>query len=391
MNRLFVFMRLAFINLYWKYSIAHRISKIYYINCQNSPMPLYMDIHVVDSEDFTVEEVVTAHMQDLAVQDRFGVEQIKYWVNEQQKTIFCLMKGPNKEACHLVHKESHGQTACNIIEVSDDEYNLYLGIGTSDNDLAKTLSGDVDTGYRTLLRVTTYCFSEETGNYPGKLLETIRQRGGVQIKEPMQTITASFVTARDALDCAMELHHSLAQDNKTECRISLLTGKPVDEDGTVLFGGALEQLESLNRINPGDRIYMDTDTKTLLEKETISAEVWENFKIIKPDELYFIGRFQEILMENLRNPEFNLLILNNALNLSKAQLYRKIKSVSNYGPGQLMQEIRLRKALELLQQNSRTIAEIGYDLGYTSPTYFTRAFRRRYNITPTQYQKIAAA
>ena len=52
-------------------------------------MPLYMDIHNVDSDDFSVEDVVKAHMEDLAIQDKFGVKQIKYWVNEEAKTIFC--------------------------------------------------------------------------------------------------------------------------------------------------------------------------------------------------------------------------------------------------------------------------------------------------------------
>ena len=89
-------------------------------------MPLYMDIHTVGAEPFSIEDVVKAHMEDLAIQEKFGVTQIKYWVNEETQTIFCLMRGPDKESCHLVHKESHGNTACNIIEVSDNEYNLYI-------------------------------------------------------------------------------------------------------------------------------------------------------------------------------------------------------------------------------------------------------------------------
>ena len=103
-------------------------------------MPLYMDIHKVDSDVFTVEDVVKAHMKDLAIQAKFGVIQIKYWVNVKAKTLFCLMEGPNKEACNLVHKESHGNTAYNIIEVFDDEYNLFLGTGKSVNDLAHTIN-----------------------------------------------------------------------------------------------------------------------------------------------------------------------------------------------------------------------------------------------------------
>ena len=105
----------------------------------------------MDSENFSVEDVVKAHMEDLAIQDKFGVTQIKYWVNVDQKTLFCLMEGPDKESCHNCHKESHGQTACNIIEVKDDEFKLFLGEGTKDaNDLAETVMGEIDTGYRTV-------------------------------------------------------------------------------------------------------------------------------------------------------------------------------------------------------------------------------------------------
>jgi len=68
-------------------------------------MPLYMDIHTVDSDELSAEDVVKAHMEDLAIEDKFGVKQLKYWVNEQGKTIFCLMEGPSKEACNQVHLE----------------------------------------------------------------------------------------------------------------------------------------------------------------------------------------------------------------------------------------------------------------------------------------------
>ena len=65
-------------------------------------MPLYLDIHTVDSDSFSVEDVVKAHMEDLAIQEQFGVTQLKYWVNVEARTLFCLMKGPTIEACNEV-------------------------------------------------------------------------------------------------------------------------------------------------------------------------------------------------------------------------------------------------------------------------------------------------
>ena len=138
-------------------------------------MPLYMDIHTVDSDDFSVEDVVKAHMEDLAIQERFGVIQIKYWVNVDAKTLFCLMEGPNKEACNEVHKESHGNTACNIIEVSDDEFNLFLGEGKNVNDLAHTNSGEIDTGYRTILLLSIADLTGKYGHYVNEINRIIDQ------------------------------------------------------------------------------------------------------------------------------------------------------------------------------------------------------------------------
>jgi len=156
-------------------------------------MPLFMDIHTVDSDDFTVEDVVKAHMEDLAIQERFGVIQIKYWVNVETKTLFCLMEGPDKDACNMVHKESHGNTACNIIEVSDDEFNLFLGEGKSVNDLAYTNSGGLDTGYRTILLLSTADFSGQYGHKINEIHRSIEQYQGVVILGPEDDIMVSFL------------------------------------------------------------------------------------------------------------------------------------------------------------------------------------------------------
>ncbi|ATW89679.1 uncharacterized protein DUF4242 [Halohasta litchfieldiae] len=80
-------------------------------------MPLYMDIH--RNVDASVEEVVEAHEADVAVQQEHGVDYKRYWVDEDEGTVFCLFEGPNKEAGERVHEESHGLTADEIHEVRE--------------------------------------------------------------------------------------------------------------------------------------------------------------------------------------------------------------------------------------------------------------------------------
>lgn len=83
-------------------------------------MPLFMDVHRnVDGIDAQAE--IEAHKQDLEIQDKYGVKYLKYWLAEDEGTVFCLFEGPNKEAGERVHRESHGLTADEIYEVVENE------------------------------------------------------------------------------------------------------------------------------------------------------------------------------------------------------------------------------------------------------------------------------
>ncbi|HVP20888.1 MAG TPA: DUF4242 domain-containing protein [Anaerolineaceae bacterium] len=81
-------------------------------------MPLYLDIHH-HVEGATADAVAGAHMKDLEIQARYGVEYKKYWFDETTGTIFCLVEAPNKEAATRVHREAHGLVADEIHEVSE--------------------------------------------------------------------------------------------------------------------------------------------------------------------------------------------------------------------------------------------------------------------------------
>jgi peptidyl-tRNA hydrolase len=81
-------------------------------------MPLYLDVHnKVDG--LTTETAAEAHKKDLAIQDKYGVNYIRYWYDEGTGKIFCLCQAPSKEAMAAVHREAHGAMADEIIEVKE--------------------------------------------------------------------------------------------------------------------------------------------------------------------------------------------------------------------------------------------------------------------------------
>jgi hypothetical protein len=85
---------------------------------RNGRMPLYMDIHR-NVEGLTPEAVADAHKKDLEVQDEYGVKYHRYWYNDETGEVFCLAEAPSKEAAEAVHREAHGLTADEIIEVRE--------------------------------------------------------------------------------------------------------------------------------------------------------------------------------------------------------------------------------------------------------------------------------
>jgi AraC-like DNA-binding protein len=346
-----------------------------------------MDIHTVDSDTFSVEDVVKAHMEDLAVQEKFGVTQLKYWVNEEAKTLFCLMKGPNKEACHQVHKQSHGNTACNIIEVSDNEYNLFMGVGKDVNDLAYTPSGDLDTGYRTLLLMNLVSFSGNQDLIIEKIHKLLKQHNGALIHEPNNNILISFVFASEAISFVNSMKTLLdVPGHKIEYSMGMASGRPVDEQGDTMFEETKKKVNALCALGLSKKVYLDEASHRLLTKEFPTSTLSKNsFTIVKNEELALALELAVIFGSKLTQSKFNSERLTAALSFSKSQAYRKIKSLTGFAPNQLIQEFRFQKTLDPLKEGEKTVAEIAYESGFNSPTYFTRAFRKRFGISPTEF------
>ena len=81
-------------------------------------MALYMDVHNMDG-GVSAADVAKAHEADLATQGTHGVEYKRYWVDEKQGKIFCLVEAPSPDAANTVHREAHGLVADEIYEVTE--------------------------------------------------------------------------------------------------------------------------------------------------------------------------------------------------------------------------------------------------------------------------------
>lgn len=101
-------------------------------------------------------------------------------------------------------------------------------------------------------------------------------------------------------------------------------------------------------------------------------------------EQVFLDKFKDYIEEHISNPDLSIEDIAKDIGLSKSQLYRKIKSLTNYSPNELIRIIRLKYARILLSKN-KSVSEVAYEAGFSSPSYFTKCFKEFYNENPTNY------
>ena len=101
----------------------------------------------------------------------------------------------------------------------------------------------------------------------------------------------------------------------------------------------------------------------------------------------FVTRFKALVGEKMKDPELNVEDLGRDMGMSRVQLYRKLKSLTNYSPNELLRQMRLKKAASLLAASDMTIAEVAYEVGFSSPSYFTKCYKEQFGESPTDFLK----
>ena len=218
-------------------------------------MPLYMDIHEIHGA--TPEDVAKAHAADVEVQQKYGVNYLKYWVNESQGKIFCLVDAPNAEAASCVHREAHGLVAEKIIEVQAELAEGFFGAAETNSAGAVVVPGggadERDPGIRTILFtdiVESTALTQTLGDEGVMVLldvhntvvrNALANLGGREVKHTGDGIMASFVSAAAAVKCATQIQRDLAKhgenqrDRAVKVRIGAAAGEPVEQHHD-LFG-----------------------------------------------------------------------------------------------------------------------------------------------------------
>jgi signal transduction histidine kinase/DNA-binding response OmpR family regulator len=191
-----------------------------------------------------------------------------------------------------------------------------------------------------------------------------------------------------------EVCETLKQDQRTShIPIILLTAKATQQDKVagLRFGAdaylnkPFDQEELLLRIENLLRIRQQMQQRYARLNERPDAG--EELPAATPAEEAFFEKLHQLIHAHLSDAEFGVPQLAAAAHLSQMQLYRKLKALTGQTPSRFIRSYRLLQGLELLKQGQLTVSEVAYEVGFTDPSYFSRAFQEEFKNNPSYYLK----
>ena len=361
-------------------------------------MPLYMDVHIVPGVD--ARNVAEAHRKDLLIQEEHECKCMTYWIDEERESIFCLIEAPTKEAVVEMHNRAHGLIPNKVIEVSSGLVSSFLG--RIYDPLEAQISNDglkvfADPSFRIVLvtKITDpillrYELGAEKAN---KLLEqhdtiirkNISQCEGSEVEHGGAGFIISFSSAAKAVSCALSIQKemSVLEPDLTNFRLAINGGFPVAKTNS-LFGDTIQFAEYLCMIAKNCQAAIASSVKELVSRDHLQ-NAGKNFSTLWPQDEKILELLFGKLEENFKDPDFDIADYCHGMAMSKSQLYRKTIALTGLSPNQLLKEFRLEKAKLLMKKKHDNISDITFDTGFTSPSYFTKCFKKKYGLLPMAY------
>ena len=142
---------------------------------------------------------------------------------------------------------------------------------------------------------------------------------------------------------------------------------------------------------PFDVAFLEQTIKSLIAnrsklKDHFTSELPSNLKTqtLGKIDRKFISEFTALVESN---ENFSVEDISKSLGVSRVQLYRKVKALLNINVNDYILNTRLQKAKYLLQHEESTISEVAYEVGFSSPAYFSTVFKSKFGVTPKAFKE----
>jgi AraC-like DNA-binding protein len=359
-----------------------------------------MDRHDV-SETVTAEHVAQLHQQDLKVQDQFGCRGLTYWFDDKRKTAFCLIEAPDMKALEDMHNHAHGQVPHRIIEVEPAIVESFLG-RIEDPKKKKDTELNIidDPAFRTIMIIELKQLEPfQTGhdqfqfslkNFNQEVINLLDAHDSKPVRQTDYYYLVSFQSVSNAVHAAFKIRSALYDaananlKNKIALKIGLSAGVPVTEKQQ-LFEDTIKLADRICQIIKGE-IIVTSEVKHLYESE--NADIFhenENVIALTKEDEKFIAAFMDHIDTVWNDANLKVDDFNRPVGHSKSQLYRKLMLLTGKSPNTFIKDYRLNEAVKLLNKNAGNISEIAFETGFSSPSYFSKCFQKKYGHFPSGY------
>ncbi len=346
-------------------------------------MPLFMAYHQSNPE--AIAEVKNSHMAALPLLDQLKIKYHQFWFNEEEGDFYCLLESPDKATCNLAFQLSYHKLPKVITEVSPGNFPF-----TSENDgtpgQVLIFPENSGLGNRGILAMAIRPFSPKSSlqvNSPSLeipswakaiIMEKFKEFKGREINgSQVDCLTGVFQDAHLAILCAQSIQQILLHNRDFSPQVIFkmgLSASPtlVRENQTLTSTLLLAQRLS----------HAAQDYQVLISPLAVKHNLIPNFingkemKCINPTEEQFLSNIFHYTELHLSNQNFSIPHLCHFAGISRPQLYRKITSITGRSPNSFLKDLKMEKALYLLQQKVRNVAEVSMEVGFNSPSYFAK-------------------
>lgn len=329
------------------------------------------------------------HSDEVKSGTGLGLSMVKYLV-EQHKGTVEVQEGENEETCFTISipiasSATYGEHPTNaeveaaapsatesVLDADEEE--------TSDNECILIVEDDLP--MRKFLK-----------NILGKKYSIVEAEDGEMALKMLQEYSVDLVVSdvmmpkMDGYEFCSKLKNNVEYSH---IPVILLTAK-------VSTNSKIEGLQSgadafIEKPFSTDHLLTQIDnllTNRTLLRQTFLSSPKSNVKSIatsKADEA-FLEKINDLIHKNISNESFGVDQLAEMLNMSRSSLHRKIKGVSKLTPNDYIRLIKLKRAVELLEEGTYRVNEICYIVGFSSPSYFAKCFQKQFGMLPKDFVK----
>ncbi|WP_341227374.1 two-component regulator propeller domain-containing protein [uncultured Arcticibacterium sp.] len=138
---------------------------------------------------------------------------------------------------------------------------------------------------------------------------------------------------------------------------------------------------------------LETKVKSLIKNRELLRDKWSKKILASPSEIelpameeQFIKKAVSIIEKNIDDSNFDSEQLEIAMNMSRMQFYRKLKAVMNLSGTEFIRQVRLKRAIQLMDSGHFNVSEIAWQVGFNDPSYFSRCFKKEFGVSPLKYR-----